>query len=202
MSALECSSAGEHPPVKRTVAGSIPAIPATPFLSATNEIRLYAALKGGISMVRRYVRYGGACVVEGCESKAISRRMCGKHYVAWKRHGDPSKPLRYRAPWGAPQAYYRDVVVPYDGDDCLLWPFACDTNGHARINGPDGRLIPVARLLCEESHGPPPSPDHVAAHACGKGIKGCVTRRHISWKTESEVRKMSVRRRASAQPLC
>lgn len=32
----------------------------------------------------------------------------------------------------------------------------------------------------------PPTPKHDAAHSCGKGKNGCVTKRHLSWKTRKE----------------
>jgi hypothetical protein len=124
------------------------------------------------------------CSIEGCGAEARGGKgMCGKHYTTWKRYGDPLTPLRYRAPIGAPQAYYRDTVLPYDGDDCLIWPFAHDTNGAARMRGDDGRLVQVARVLCEEIHGPPPTANHLAIHSCGNGDRSCVTKNHLSWET-------------------
>lgn len=44
----------------------------------------------------------------------------------------------------------------------------------------------VSRLVCTEANGSPPTPEHQAAHSCGKGDKGCVTKRHIAWKTPKE----------------
>jgi hypothetical protein len=41
-------------------------------------------------------------------------------------------------------------------------------------------------LVCEETHGPAPSPQHEAAHSCGNGSNGCVTKGHLSWKTPTE----------------
>lgn len=34
------------------------------------------------------------CSVEGCNNKVDSRGFCKKHYVRWRRHGDPLKVLR------------------------------------------------------------------------------------------------------------
>ncbi|WP_292637037.1 hypothetical protein [Mesorhizobium sp.] len=50
----------------------------------------------------------------------------------------------------------------------------------------DGKCRRVSRLVCEEVHGPPPSPDHEAAHSCDNGDLGCATKRHLSWKTPKE----------------
>jgi DNA-binding XRE family transcriptional regulator len=42
------------------------------------------------------------------------------------------------------------------------------------------------RLMCELAHGKPPTPEHTAAHECGKGHDGCVNPRHLKWKTQAE----------------
>ncbi|TIO15578.1 MAG: hypothetical protein E5X86_19600 [Mesorhizobium sp.] len=68
--------------------------------------------------------------------------------------------------------------MTYEGNDCLFWPFARSDNGYGRLNG---RF--THRMVCEETHGPPPTPEHQAAHSCGKGNLACVTKGHLSWKT-------------------
>jgi hypothetical protein len=35
-------------------------------------------------------------------------------------------------------------------------------------------------------NGPSPTPRHEAAHSCGNGHLGCVSPRHLSWKTHKE----------------
>jgi hypothetical protein len=71
-------------------------------------------------------------------------------------------------------------------DDCYFWPFG---NG-ARRGYPnitiDGKRKSVHRYVCELVNGPPPTPQHAAAHTCGQGLKGCVSPRHLVWKTYSE----------------
>lgn len=81
--------------------------------------------------------------------------------------------------------YFREVVVGYTGDDCLLWPFSKSNKGYGTINH-DGRNLTVSRFLCAEVNGPPPTPDHVAAHSCGRGHTGCVNPRHLRWATRTE----------------
>lgn len=39
------------------------------------------------------------CSVNGCDAQTHSRGMCGKHYQAWRRHGDPT--VKAHAPTGA-----------------------------------------------------------------------------------------------------
>ncbi|AII27768.1 hypothetical protein B9J07_12890 [Sinorhizobium sp. LM21] len=85
---------------------------------------------------------------------------------------------------GEAQEYYRSVVLAYDGEECLIWPFSCAGNGYAQMYR-DGQPRVVSRLVCEDAHGAPPSAIHQAAHSCGKGNSGCVAKAHLSWKTPS-----------------
>lgn len=75
--------------------------------------------------------------------------------------------------------------VLYDGDGCLMWPFARDTRGYAQVAF-DGKVRRGHRIMCELVNGPPPTPEHHAAHNCGKGSSGCVHPKHVEWKTGSE----------------
>jgi hypothetical protein len=49
-----------------------------------------------------------------------------------------------------------------------------------------GDTLYAHRLMCQLAHGDPPTPDHIAAHSCGRGHEGCVNPNHLSWKTYSE----------------
>lgn len=83
---------------------------------------------------------------------------------------------------GEPMQFFRKVVLVYEGRECLIWPFARDGNGYGMLY--DGeRMRLVHRLVCEMSNGQSPSRRHHAAHTCGQGRAGCVTRQHIAWKT-------------------
>lgn len=101
-----------------------------------------------------------------------------------------TNPLRSRTrrhkvpPRGSVTKFFDTVVLPYDGDECLLWPFS-DIKGYGQIRR-NGRPQLVHRLVCEAHYGPPPTPAHHAAHSCGSGHLGCVAKRHIKWKTPSE----------------
>jgi hypothetical protein len=76
------------------------------------------------------------------------------------------------------------VVLSYDGDECLIWPYG-KTRGYARIRHA-GREGLVSRLICEREYGPPPTASHEAAHSCGRGKLGCVAKRHLRWATRTE----------------
>lgn len=127
------------------------------------------------------------CKIEACGKAAInSRGWCSGHYQRWQRHGDPlggSTPRGDSA--GSPARYLREVAILYDGDECLLWPFTTNGAGNAQIRH-RGRNKLVSRIVCEEEHGPPPTPKHEAAHSCGKGHEACVTKRHLEWKTPKQ----------------
>lgn len=122
------------------------------------------------------------CSIPGCGKSRHSSTMCGMHYMRWKRYGDP---LHGKTPHGEPQRYFREVVLSYDGENCLTWPYGRDPGGYAQFNW-GGRKRKVHRIVCEEVNGDAPTDTHEAAHECGKGHLGCVSPRHLSWKTRAE----------------
>lgn len=71
------------------------------------------------------------------------------------------------------------------GDGCLQWPFAAPGDGYGMF-GFNGKLLYAHRFMCELAHGKAPSRRHQAAHSCGRGDRGCVNPRHISWKTPKQ----------------
>lgn len=130
------------------------------------------------------------CSIENCGKVHYARGWCGKHYMRWYTHGHPTG----RAPKRETecQRYYREVVLPHTGDDCLVWPFSRGSKGYGQLRR-DGKVKCVARLVCEDANGPPPLPTHEAAHECGNGHLGCCNPRHLSWKTPVENQKDRVR---------
>jgi DNA-binding CsgD family transcriptional regulator len=120
------------------------------------------------------------CLIEGCGKPAKSRGWCAMHFQRWYRTGDPLVASRSPA-----TSYFVDVVLPYRGDDCLIWPYYRTPKGYARLMV-DGRSKWVSRLVCEAACGSPPSPLHQAAHSCGNGHLGCVNPTHVRWATPSE----------------
>lgn len=129
-----------------------------------------------------------ACSVSGCNgnshrSKGGARGFCGKHYYRVLKYGDPL--FTKSAPNGEPKRFFDEVVSTFNGDECLIWPYASTAHGYGLINL-EGKNKVVSRLACEEEHGPPPSPDHEAAHSCGNGNLGCVNKTHVRWATPYE----------------
>lgn len=77
--------------------------------------------------------------------------------------------------------------MSYESDDCLFWPFGRDRHGYGMVKSPkDAKILRAHRFMCELVHGKPPTPQHYAAHECGKGHLGCINPQHLSWKTASE----------------
>ncbi|RWO34773.1 MAG: hypothetical protein EOS10_00270 [Mesorhizobium sp.] len=126
---------------------------------------------------------GNICSISDCGKSHAARGWCIVHYQRWSRHGDPLAGRKTMN--GEPQRYYREVVLTYEGDECIPWPYVVSFGGYGRMKK-DGTMQFVHRLVCAEVNGPPPTPDHEAAHSCGKGHLACVTKRHLSWKTPKE----------------
>ena len=122
------------------------------------------------------------CLIKDCSKPQNSHGYCGAHGRRWRLYGDPlgSKPRSL----GKAQRFLRDVVLTDERgaeDPCLIWPFARTGAGYAQV-----KKSYVARIACEEANGPPPTPKHDAAHNCGKGHLGCVTKSHLRWATRIE----------------
>lgn len=122
------------------------------------------------------------CSVPGCKKLQRARGYCCAHWDRWRKHGDP---LGGRIPNGERVRFVQEEVLSYKGTDCLVWPFPLTTHGRAyfRIGG---KLTSVSRYVCQHRHGPPPADSYHAAHSCGKGHTGCISPKHLSWKTPAE----------------
>lgn len=121
------------------------------------------------------------CSIPNCGKPHKARGWCSGHWWRWRLYGDP---LKGDTPKGEPLRFFREVVMAYEGDDCLRWPFATKGDGDGRgVLRIGDRTCIVSRLVCEEAHGKPPTPKHEAAHSCGNGHLACVTKGHLSWKT-------------------
>lgn len=121
------------------------------------------------------------CKIDGCGKPSRKRGWCIAHYQRWYLHGNPKRGGPLRTSPGEPDRYFNETVMPYEGDECLFWPYA-RSDGYPTLSR-DGENRYVHRLVCEEANGPPPTPRHQAAHSCGNGHLACVTKRHLSWKT-------------------
>lgn len=128
------------------------------------------------------------CKVSGCSKPARRWGMCNTHSTRWFSHGDVHKVLKSgRKPKhrGLFMSEWVRAILPYDGDDCLTWPYATDKDGYG-LGELGGKIRRAHRYICMLAHGAPPTQRHQAAHSCGKGHLGCVNPRHLRWATNSE----------------
>jgi hypothetical protein len=124
------------------------------------------------------------CAVDGCNGNAHHaargrREWCNMHYLRWMRSG---KPEGVRTPNGVPLKYMLDHMW----DECPKWPFYRHACGYGEMTYEGRRGQRVHRIVCEMVNGPPPTPDHEAAHNCGKGHEGCFGASCLQWKTRIE----------------
>lgn len=122
------------------------------------------------------------CSVEFCKSPSRGLGFCNTHYKRFKKFGSPFKTKS--TPKGDAQKFYRDVVLTYEGDACLIWPYTRN-DGYGALKR-DGQMGLVSRFICEDLYGPPPEPDWQASHYCGRGADGYVTKKHMRWASRSE----------------
>lgn len=120
------------------------------------------------------------CSIDGC-ARQVSYKdgLCSGHARRLRLYGDP---LAGRFE-GLGRQWILDHVE-HTGDECLIWPFGRQ-NGYACVRWPDGQRR-AHRVMCGLAHGPAPTPDHEAAHSCGKGHRGCIHPGHLRWATPLE----------------
>lgn len=119
------------------------------------------------------------CSVSGCGSSfRVIKGLCNKHTLRLKRHGAPTGGRTSR---GAARLFL-EGLKGHAEDACVIWPFARDGNGYARIRDKGGN-VPAHRVACEQEYGPPPTEKHHATHNCGNGPGGCVNPKHLEWGT-------------------
>ncbi|WP_155951287.1 hypothetical protein [Rhizobium mesoamericanum] len=123
------------------------------------------------------------CSIPDCGNPLKSSGLCIKHYTRWYKYGDTSTVKA--TPNGEAREYYENVVLKYEGDECLVWPYSRSTSGYGQARW-NNKTSNVSRFVCEDVYGEPPTAKHEAAHSCGKGHLGCVSKSHLSWKSPSE----------------
>jgi hypothetical protein len=123
------------------------------------------------------------CAFAGCDKKKHAAfGFCDTHYMRIRRNGDVNKKKKPRGEHGP---FIANVIIPFDGDECLIWPFYRSPQGVAKTSR-NGQSQIVSRVVCERVYGPPPTDKHEAAHSCGKAHEGCVNPKHLRWATPVE----------------
>lgn len=125
------------------------------------------------------------CAVPECKGNALgpgrARGYCRAHYRRLLRHGDP---LGGGTSMGARQRWIAEHAN-FAGSECLIWPFSRTDSGYPQFKV-GGASTLASRVMCAVAHGQPPTPEHQAAHSCGRGNKGCMNPRHLRWATRNE----------------
>jgi hypothetical protein len=119
-----------------------------------------------------------ACSINGCGRPARAKNLCSPHYKRQWRNGSPTAG---RVTPGT-RFDWMERHKDFAGAECLVWPFST-VRGYAAVMK-NGRTVYVHRTACEHRNGPPPTPQHQAAHSCGN--RRCVNPSHIRWATRSE----------------
>lgn len=124
------------------------------------------------------------CSVEGCNGSADrgsrgAKGLCREHYDRLRRTGSL---LRKRTQNGEPLRFLNEVVLKYEGESCLLWPYNRHDAGYGMI-WIDGKPARVSRIVCQEFYGDPPAGAQ-AAHSCRN--PPCCNRRHLRWASCSD----------------
>lgn len=122
------------------------------------------------------------CSVQECGSHRFAKGYCKAHYQRLRRHGDP---LGGRVPNGEALRFIHKVALRHTGNECLTWPFGRNNKGYGKI-WVDGNHVGVHRYICELVRGAPPTPEHEAAHSCGRGNEACISPIHLDWKTPAQ----------------
>jgi hypothetical protein len=122
------------------------------------------------------------CSIPDCGKSHYANGYCSSHNHRFRKHGDP---LGGRAPNGESLRFIHEVAIFHTGDECLAWPFCKISDGYGTIRI-DGKAAYAHRYICELVRGTPPTPEHEAAHSCGKGHEGCISPIHLDWKTTAQ----------------
>ena len=120
-----------------------------------------------------------------CKNKTVkcARNMCKRCYKKWwDKNNRVVKPPKIKNR----TLHWLRRHKNYEGDNCLIFPFARITSGYGQYTSPTGKRKLAHRAMCRHKHGPAPSPIHQASHSCGNGHNGCVNPNHLFWKTPKE----------------
>lgn len=139
------------------------------------------AVAGRIPMPDRG-RVRGKCTIDGCDKPHSVKGFCRMHAQRWMRHGDPM--ITKTAPEGEGLALLQSLVG-HQGDECIRWPYSTTPQGYGQTFY-CSEVMGAHRVMCILENGEPPSPDHHAAHYCGRGQDACINPRHIRWATAQE----------------
>lgn len=82
------------------------------------------------------------CSIDGCETRAVARGWCHRHYQRWRRRRDPGEAELLRIYGTTEERFWPRVnkngPVPSSRPDlgnCWLWTASCDPRGYGHLGG-------------------------------------------------------------------
>ena len=114
------------------------------------------------------------CSVHECTHPRLARGLCNKHWLRWRRHGDPLLGNPDHLPT-IPERFFQKIWFPPCEDDCWLWTGSRDPAGYGRLYS-RGRILRAHRLSYEIHVGPIPT-GLVIDHLCRN--TSCVNPTHL-----------------------
>lgn len=123
------------------------------------------------------------CTVDGCDSRAIARGWCVKHYQRWQRTGSPTKTVMAERGSGLALLRAAAALPNTDVDPCVLWPeeWAHTSDGYGSVLF-NGQIRAASAVACELRYGPRPQGMEARHGPCHN--RRCVL--HIQWGTQVE----------------
>lgn len=120
------------------------------------------------------------CAYEDCDRTDIEARgWCSKHYLRWKRHGDPSITLIRQDSGTVVERFWAKVDKT---ETCWLWTAATsEYNGYGYFKA--GKSVLAHRFAYELVHGTIPD-DQEIDHRCG--VRLCVNPAHLRAVTRKQ----------------
>lgn len=122
-----------------------------------------------------------SCVIEGCKTRTTGRSLCSKHYSDYRRRKQGSAKSPDPNFW-----WVCDHANWEDDNECLIYPKFNEGSTAFPTITLDGEKMVATRYMCFLKHGPSPTPEHQAAHSCGKAHLGCINPNHLRWATRKE----------------
>jgi hypothetical protein len=142
--------------------------------------RLYQIANKERIAARREARRAGLgedvrrCSVPGCNGVYEAAGYCGRHYMAFRRHGDPTAPVQQQLHGQTVEERYWFRVKK--GRGCWEWTGAHNPKGYGVMRvGESARL--AHRIAYEQAYGKVPLGLHVM-HRCDN--PGCVRPDHLT----------------------